>query len=306
MTFFYRRRAKCFAILQEQLRIKQQQKLSTDISEQERSNKSRIRRKLERIRFKVAIKQAHTYSSKYSHTPLTTNNVNAMSSNHLPSLPSTSETLPGGWREGNHKKSRLLPTSAGTSMAFLRKAMLMGLDVKALELEDKHSRIVASVKKKWNVPAGLSVEYAAYYADRENRITGLTQQCEKLEVENSQLNNQQVGLQNSYDRQFVHNQLMDEDTSELHVKLVGITTILKSLCSTTNNKKLAASIQRIETKTASGRRRSPSQSKGRQSPSKLIASKKVKKNNAFSRTSTTSSSGNFNNPPIHPRNVVKY
>jgi hypothetical protein len=208
-----------------------------------------------------------------------------------------SDNLPASWKGGN-KKCRLLPTSAGTAMSFIRKAILMGLDVKALELEDKHSRIVASVKKKWNVPPGLGVEFAAYYADRENRIANLSQQCEKLEKQNMQLNNEQIEVQDSFDRQCVHNQLMDEDTDEMRVNLVGITSALKSLCLPTN-KKLLTSIQGIETKTEiqqQQRRRSPSHSQNRVrlvsssvSPSKVGNKKVVKKNNNSSPTATTSS-----------------
>ncbi|XP_021951254.1 uncharacterized protein LOC110848362 isoform X3 [Folsomia candida] len=297
-----KRRSKCFSILQEQLRIKQEQKLATDITPQERENQSRIRRKLERIRFKVAIKQAHIYttqmsknSSPSSSVPLTANNLNALSSNLLPPLPTLADTLPPSWKEGN-KKPRILPTSAGTAMAMLRKATLMGLDVKSLELEDKHSRIATSVKKKWNIPPGLSVEYAAYYADRECRIAGLTQQCEKLEKENQQLNNKQIDLQNSYDMQSINNELMDEDTGSMRENLVGITSLLKTLCSP-SNKKLVTSLQGIEAKTAieepPQRRRSPSHSNRRLSPAKTsIGSNKNASNKKSSSNSTSFS------PPV--------
>lgn len=287
MFNFLRRRAKFFAILQEQLRIKRQQKLAPNITVDERNNQNRIKRKLERIRFKVAIKQAHSYSntstmaaasSSSTTLTLTTSNVNDLSSSLLPPLTSTVDTIPPSWSVGT-KKARLLPTSAGTALAFHRKASLMGLDIKALELEDKHSRIVASVKKKWNVPPGLSVEYGAYYADRENRITNLNGQCEKLGKENRQLNNKQVDLLIEYDKQYVHNDLMEEDTDTLRQKLVGMTSILRTLCPPTN-KKLLSSIQGIESKTevpVGQRNRSPSHSNRRLSPPKSGGSKSAKK-----------------------------
>jgi hypothetical protein len=240
-----KRRAKSYAILQEQLRVKAEQKQEQNLTDIELNNQSRIRRKLERIRFKVAIKQAHSfvppvmgYSSPNNNKPFgSSNNVqiahyypddllgnnNSSSSSLVPynfHFPQQQQTL--------LKKARLLSTSAGSASNFVHKAKLMGLDIPSLELEDKHARIVGSVKKKWNVLPSMSVEFAAYYADREIRIKSLNEQCEVLAKNNYELCESQNYLQDSYEISGVNIEAMGEDTDRVRDELCGLGATLKA------------------------------------------------------------------------------
>lgn len=157
----------------------------------------------------------------------------------------------------------------------------MGLDIKAMELEDKHTRIVASVKKKWNVLPSLGVEFAAYYSDRENRINKLTDQCETLGKENQKLNEQQVEMQNTYHRECVHDCLFSEDNASLRQNIMNLTSAVKTLTSP-GNKKLLGALHKMEADVAiispPARKRSPSNMKGRSSvsPTKAVGVKKSK------------------------------
>jgi len=259
--------------------VKREKKLSENLSPQERYNQNRIRRKLERIRFKVAIKQAHSYSqhpsTKSLPTPLSSYGTNFT----FPGASPLSTSYSPADSTVEPKKSRLLSTAAGVTGSFVRKAELMGLDLKSLELEDKNTRIVANVKRKWNVLPSLGVEFAAYYADREIRISKMSEQCEKLEKENNELNDVQISLQCSYDTQCVNHQAMYEDTDKVRDQLSGLSGIVKALCPS-SNKKLTNSLSGFVKPDSPGiRRRSPSHTAkgGRASLPKTFGLKKNKR-----------------------------
>jgi len=295
-----KRRAKSYAILQEQLRIKQEQKSLDNLTEVELNNQQRIKRKLERIRFKVAIKQAHNsvVPQPFGRSSVTNSGSSLFRSD---CQLANEEDINNGfqqlvpWSEGV-KKSRLLSTSAGSASSFVHKAHLMGLSIPSLELEDKNTRIVSSVKRKWNVLPSLSVEFAAYYADREIRITNLNDQFERLEKDNEVLNDQQSLLQTDYECSSINNDAMSEDTERIRRELCGITNVIKSILSPGGNRKLVTKLNSIVgTSKGEGRKRSASvQSKGggRASPVKGFLGKKGSGKRGNS-SPTCSLEGNF-------------
>lgn len=79
------------------------------------------------------------------------------------------------------KKIRLLDNSALAVLSHEKKAQFTEHAdyVSAILLQERHEKIVANVKKKWNVNPSLSVEFAAYYIDRQRRIDELAKKCRK-------------------------------------------------------------------------------------------------------------------------------
>ncbi len=169
----------------------------------------------------------------------------------------------------------------------MRKAERLGEDIAAHELEVKHEKIVSNVKRKWNVLPAMSVEYAAYYADREHRINGLMDQYEKSVKENQDMMDKEIGLKDVWETQTVNQMAMAEETDSVEKQLASLVDILASVCP--SDKKLTTKLQGlVNPKGLSGtRRKSPSMSRGdRKSPTprRSFSSKKGMKsrNRVFS------------------------
>lgn len=209
-VYLHRHRATLFKVLQEQLRIKRD-KATVNLSPTAKQNQGRIQAKLSKIRAKVAAKQI-------PHSTLVQSTVNGTK---LPLRRPCNPTLV--------PKPRNLKSCAYSVSRFLHKIERMGEDITSLELEEKNERIVANIKKRWNVLPSLTVEFTAYYFDREARIDSLSKQCEVLIKENENLNDRQIALNTVLENEAVdHMEIMD-DTFTLDSKLSDFKDILKSL-----------------------------------------------------------------------------
>lgn len=68
------------------------------------------------------------------------------------------------------KMPRLLTTSASACRKLLRKAELMGIDTSTLEMQEAQVAALVDIRKKWHIPPAFTVEFIAYYLDRNDRL----------------------------------------------------------------------------------------------------------------------------------------
>lgn len=95
---------------------------------------------------------------------------------------------------------RLLTTSASACRKLLKKAELMGIDTVALEMQEAQMAALVDVRKKWHIPPAFSVEFVAYYLDRNDRLRVMKSGLEELLSMNSQLLEEQQSLRLKYDK----------------------------------------------------------------------------------------------------------
>ncbi|CAL8142083.1 unnamed protein product [Orchesella dallaii] len=266
-----KRKVRIFNALQEQLRVKRERKELHGLPSAANADHARITRKLDKVRRRTLLKRAVYLTS-----------VENVYTQPYPPDESIPSILPLSWTT---KKQRHLHTSARFAHDFLRKTEQLGEDVVALELEVKNEKIFSNIKRKWNVLPAMSVEYAAYYADRENRISSLIEQCDKATKENKDLISKEESMKGIVDTYEVNQDEMREETSSVSKQLETLVSIISSVCPT--DKKVSSKFQSLlkSNESPSGRRKSPSISKGdRKSPSRRSSTttKKSPKNRVLS------------------------
>ncbi|KAJ3640977.1 hypothetical protein Zmor_027508 [Zophobas morio] len=97
------------------------------------------------------------------------------------------------------KMPRLLTTSASACRKLLRKAGLMGINTMVLEMQEAQTAALVDVRKKWHIPPAFTVEFIAYYLDRNDRVKGMKDTLEKLLLSNKELLEEQQDLRVKYD-----------------------------------------------------------------------------------------------------------
>lgn len=95
---------------------------------------------------------------------------------------------------------RLLTTSASACRKLLHKAELMGIDTVALEMQEAQMAALIDVRKKWHISPAFSVEFIAYYLDRNDRLRVMKSGLEELLGLNSKLLEEQQALRLKYDK----------------------------------------------------------------------------------------------------------
>lgn len=103
---------------------------------------------------------------------------------------------------------RLLTTSASACKKLIRKAELMGIDTPSLEMQEAQMAALVDIRKKWHIPPAFSVEFVAYYLDRNERLKSMKDSLEHLLDNNKVLLGEQTELRAKYD------QLLKESTDE--------------------------------------------------------------------------------------------
>lgn len=98
------------------------------------------------------------------------------------------------------KMPRLLTTSASACRKLLHKAELMGIDTIALEMQEAQMASLVDVRKKWHIAPAFSVEFIAYYLDRNDRLRLMKNGLEELLAMNSKLLEEQQALRLKYDK----------------------------------------------------------------------------------------------------------
>lgn len=94
---------------------------------------------------------------------------------------------------------RLITTSASACLKLLRKAEQMGIDTTTLELHEAQLAALADIRKKWHIPPAFTVEFIAYYLDRNERLRDMKATLESLMDDNKTLLEEQQKLRAEYD-----------------------------------------------------------------------------------------------------------
>merc|ERR1719348_744763 len=96
------------------------------------------------------------------------------------------------------KMSRLLLTSSKAIKKFQRKAELHEWNVEAMEEEEHNKQVVAEIRKKWHVVPSWSVEFVAYYHDRDTRIKEMQEGLAEAVMVNNQLKEEDEEMRFKY------------------------------------------------------------------------------------------------------------
>jgi len=128
-----------------------------------------------------------------------------------------------------NRKPRNLKSCAYAVTSFLHKIENMGEDITALELEEKHDKIVATIKKRWNILPSLTVEFVAYYFDREARIESLSKQQGELAKANTDLHETQVTLSEVLEDEAVDHMEIIDSSLTMDSRVAELKNILKAL-----------------------------------------------------------------------------
>lgn len=75
----------------------------------------------------------------------------------------------------------------------------MGIDTSALEIQEAQAAALVDVRKKWHIPPAFTVEFIAYYLDRNDRLKGMKEMLEQFLEANRSLLDEQQALRNRYD-----------------------------------------------------------------------------------------------------------
>ena len=129
---------------------------------------------------------------------------------------------------------RLLTTSASVCRKLLLKAELMGIDTAALEMQEAQLSALVDIRKKWHIPPAFTVEFIAYYLDRNDRVKGMKEALEKLLENNHDLLEEQRLLRSKYDILLKESNEENEKNSELKQNIHKLHSVILSACSMKN------------------------------------------------------------------------
>ncbi|KRT80043.1 PHD finger motif containing protein, partial [Oryctes borbonicus] len=132
------------------------------------------------------------------------------------------------------KMPRLLTTSASACRKLLKKAELMGINTPALEMQETQIAALVDVRKKWHIPPAFTVEFIAYYLDRNDRLKGMKDALEKLLENNKTLLEEQKALRNRYDDMLKENAEETEKNVNLKQAVHKFHSAILSACPTKN------------------------------------------------------------------------
>ncbi|ERL93923.1 hypothetical protein D910_11209 [Dendroctonus ponderosae] len=130
------------------------------------------------------------------------------------------------------KMPRLITTSASACRKLLRKAELMGIDTSALEMHDAQITALADIRKKWHIPPAFTVEFIAYYIDRNERLKEMKSTLETLMADNKALLAQQPELRAEYDKLLNKSEEMNVQNTDLKAAIQKYHSAILSACPT--------------------------------------------------------------------------
>ncbi|XP_018579078.1 PHD finger protein 14 isoform X2 [Anoplophora glabripennis] len=132
------------------------------------------------------------------------------------------------------KMPRLLTTSASACRKLLRKAELMGINTLALEMQEAQAAALVDVRKKWHIPPAFTVEFIAYYLDRNDRLKEMKTTLEKLMEDNKNLLDEQQHLRVKYDEVLKKNTDVTSKNIDLKQNIHKYHSAILSACPTKN------------------------------------------------------------------------
>ncbi|XP_050296490.1 PHD finger protein 14 isoform X2 [Anthonomus grandis grandis] len=132
------------------------------------------------------------------------------------------------------KMPRLITTSASACRKLLRKAEQMGIDTSELEMHDAQIATLADIRKKWHIPPAFTVEFIAYYLDRNERLRGMKATLEQFMEENKVLLDEQQKLRTQYDEVLKRSNEVTSKNADLKASIQKYHSAILSACPTKN------------------------------------------------------------------------
>ncbi|XP_056641599.1 PHD finger protein 14 isoform X2 [Diorhabda sublineata] len=132
------------------------------------------------------------------------------------------------------KMPRLLTTSASACRRLLRKAELMGVNTVVMEMQELQSAALVDIRKKWHIPPAFSVEFIAYYLDRNDRLREMKRSVENYMDENKNLLEEQQHLRQKYDEILKKNTEVTARNNDLKQNIHKFHSAILSACPTKN------------------------------------------------------------------------
>ncbi|XP_060523888.1 PHD finger protein 14 isoform X2 [Cylas formicarius] len=132
------------------------------------------------------------------------------------------------------KMPRLITTSASAVRKLLRKAELMGINTIALEMQEAQTTALVDVRKKWHIPPAFTVEFIAYYLDRNDRLKDMKKSLETLVEDNKLLLDEQQELRGKYDNVLKKSSEVSTKNIDLKTTIHKYHSAILSACPTKN------------------------------------------------------------------------
>ncbi|CAH1236421.1 unnamed protein product [Diabrotica balteata] len=132
------------------------------------------------------------------------------------------------------KMPRLLTTSASACRKLLRKADLMGINTVVLEMQESQTVALADIRKKWHIPPAFTVEFIAYFLDRNDRLKDMKASVDKYAEENKDLLKEQQELRTKYDEVLKKSNDLIAKNNDLKQSIHKFHSAILSACPTKN------------------------------------------------------------------------
>ncbi|CAH1188510.1 unnamed protein product [Phyllotreta striolata] len=132
------------------------------------------------------------------------------------------------------KMPRLLTTSASACRKLFRKAELMGINTITQELQESQTAALMDIRKKWHIPPAFSVEFIAYYLDRNDRLKEMKTSLEMYMGENKKLLEEQQELRSKYDEILKKSSEVTSKNNDLKQCIHKFHSAILSACPTKN------------------------------------------------------------------------
>ncbi|XP_035216480.1 PHD finger protein 14-like [Stegodyphus dumicola] len=110
------------------------------------------------------------------------------------------------------KMPRLLTTSPSACKKLIKKAELLGLSP---QIHLSGVDFGMDIRRKWHVPPAFSAEFVSYYLDRNVRMVSMQRRLDELLQQNSQLQEQEQGLRQNYERLVAEVDMVRKENAEL-------------------------------------------------------------------------------------------
>ena len=128
------------------------------------------------------------------------------------------------------KLPRLITTSSSAIRKFEAMGELQGLSVVRQRQQEQDVLSVMDVKRRWHVPAGLNIDYVAYYFDRENRISDLRKTLEDHIKVQSGLKDREATTRPNFDLVNRKFEIGVDTAKELRTSEELYRTLLSAIC----------------------------------------------------------------------------
>uniref|UniRef100_T1JG44 PHD finger protein 14 n=1 Tax=Strigamia maritima TaxID=126957 RepID=T1JG44_STRMM len=113
------------------------------------------------------------------------------------------------------KMPRLLTSSPSACRRLIKKAELLGINSRTLQVSHSTSDSMVDIRRKWHVPPAFTMEFVGYYLDRGDRMVSMQARLDELLTQNSKLQEEEHKLRNKFEHLNSENEQLKKANSEL-------------------------------------------------------------------------------------------